>query len=474
MSTPRDAALAVHRFGLGARPGEIADAAKDPRGFLMGQLDRPQDAMLSDDLPSSGEALRRFDAMRRDGQTRLEAFTRARRQRDEMAAHAPGPIPGMEGQMDTSPAGPEDKPRQVIVQPEMSARFERALATPSSFLERLVLFWSNHFAISMRKSGAVTAMAGAFEREVVRSHVLGRFEDMLLAAETHPAMILFLDNERSIGPNSRAGLNRNLSLNENLGREILELHTLGVDGGYTQADVTSFAAAITGWTIIPAKEPNGGFIFRPNAHEPGPKTILGKVYPQDGQDQGLAVLHDLALHPSTAHHIAVKLATHFVADDPPQSLVKALTETFLRTKGDLKAVYATLIAAPEPWAAPLTKLRSPADFVIATFRATGNPPPPQAIMGVIGTLGEPILQPQSPKGYPDDAPSWAAPDAIKARLDWANQLAARVGPKLDPPGLAQDVLGGLLSDETKTAIKRAESRPQALALLLMSPEFQRR
>ena len=201
----------------------------------------------------------------------------------------------------------------------MAARIEHARTTDAAFLERLVMFWSNHFCVNANK-GAVLGMAGAFEREAIRPHVLGRFADMLLAVEQHPAMLIYLDNQASTGPNSQVGRNRGRGLNENLAREILELHTLGVDGGYTQADVTNLARVITGWTVGQPNQPNaehGRFHFAPARHEPGRHPVLGKRYGDAGVRAGEACLADLARHPSTARHIARKLAAHFVAETPP-------------------------------------------------------------------------------------------------------------------------------------------------------------
>jgi uncharacterized protein (DUF1800 family) len=347
----RDATTALTRFALGPRPGERAEVARDPRGWLLAQLGRPADALIPVPLPASDAALRSFIAMRDQDQRAQRLDIEARRQRQTMLAE--GPLPGLEGQPDPVAPGPEERGRRLLYLPEVEARTRRALTTPAGLLERLVLFWANHFAVSIRKGGLVTVLIGGFEREAIRPHVLGRFADMLLAVERHPAMILYLDNERSTGPNSPTGRARGRSLNENLAREILELHTLGVDGGYTQTDVTSFAKAITGWTMTGARDADGGrFVFRANMHEPGAQRILGRDYGQAGEAQGRAVLADLAVNPSTARHIARKLAAHFVADQPPPALVAALAESFRRTDGDLKEVVRTLILHPDVWAAP--------------------------------------------------------------------------------------------------------------------------
>src|SRR5277367_4337795 len=324
---PQEAALALHRFGFGPRAGSIEAIADDPRGALVAELDRPQAGQITNpDLPTSGAANRavfEFNAERN--------AEKKRKGRDSAQA-----------MMEAAPAQPEavPLPRQLF-RNEARARIDAALSAEIGLVERLVWFWSNHFCVNQEK----TVMAGAYEREAIRPHVLGRFVDMLLAAEGHPAMLLYLNNAQSIGPDSVAGIHRDKGLNENLAREILELHTLGVRTVYTQADVTKFGKVLTGWTILPTvSDPDHGgeFVFLQRAHEPGPQTVLGKTYPDTGVEQGRAVLADLARHPATAQHVATKLARHFIADDPPPSLIETLTKTFLDTDGDLRQVSKTL------------------------------------------------------------------------------------------------------------------------------------
>jgi uncharacterized protein (DUF1800 family) len=470
----RSAEVALQRFGLGARPGEIAAAARDPRGYLMAQIERADAATVKADLPSSDKAVQRYMALREQSARTIEVSTKSRRTTEALAMQQGLPREEAKTGM-PQPTSPDEAPRRAILIPEMAARFNQAFTTPHGLAERLALFWINHFAISVRKGGVAQPLNGAFEREAIRPFVFGRFADMLAEVESHPAMLFYLDNQQSMGPNSESGLSRKRAHNENLAREILELHTLGVAGGYTQQDVTNFALVITGWSFVRANLPEGGlFDFVQAMHEPGPKTVLGRVYPQGGERQGRAVLADLAVHPSTAQFIARKLAQHFVADDPPPSLVSGLARTFEDTRGDLKAVTLALIEADESWQAPLAKIRTPQEFIIATMRALGAQPEPGPIQYWANALGQPVMAPPSPKGFPDDAASWISPDAIKARLDWATAQAGRFGPRSDPPALARNILGRLLTDETESAIARAESRQQAMALLLMSPEFQRR
>jgi uncharacterized protein (DUF1800 family) len=346
------------------------------------------------------------------------------------------------------------------------------------FTERLVAFWSNHFCISANKGALARMWAGSFEREAIRPHVLGRFADMLKSVEQHPAMLFFLDNQQSLGPDSRAGQNRKRGLNENLAREIMELHTLGVGGGYTQDDVTALARIITGWTFAGRQgklgEP-GSFAFNANAHQPGPERLLGKIYDADGIAQGEAALADIARHPSTAKFIATKLVRHFVADEPPPQLVARLQGIFTATDGDLRAITIALVDADEAWRAPLTKLRSPYEFLVAAGRALGRvPDDPGLYLGALNTLGQPLWSPAGPNGFADTNAAWAAPEGMKLRLDVSAQIASRAGNTIDPRELLDLVAADAASEETRQAIERAESKQQALALLLMSPEFQRR
>jgi uncharacterized protein (DUF1800 family) len=313
--------------------------------------------------------------------------------------------------------------------------------------------------------------------------VFGRFEDMLVASSSHPAMLLYLDQAQSIGPDtiaaaflSRGG--KKAGLNENLAREIMELHTVGVEAGYSQADVTEFARAMTGWSIGGLKESNdvaGKFLFRNAAHEPGTRTIMGKRYTQEGMNQALAVMKDLAASPHTAHHIGLKLARHFVADDPPETLVAKLQHTYLGTGGDLAEVAKTLVLAPEAWRPEAEKFKTPYEFLVSSWRAADAAPDalPQ-VAPILNQMGQKPFSAPSPKGWSEDGPNWCAPDAIIKRMAWSETLAAQALNCRDPSQLAVDALGARLSPLGAKAISRAETREEGLAILLMSPEFQRR
>jgi uncharacterized protein (DUF1800 family) len=291
-------------------------------------------------------------------------------------------------------------------------------------------------------------------------------------------MLFFLDNQQSLGPDSRAGQNRNRGLNENLAREIMELHTLGVGGGYSQDDVTSLARIITGWTYAGRQGQlgtPGTFVFNANAHQPGAQRVMGKIYGANGVAQGEAVLSDIARHPSTAKFIATKFARHFVADDPPPALVARLADTFFKFNGDLEALATALLDSDEAWQAPLTKMRSPYEFLLASGRLLSQiPGGPGRYLGALNVLGQPLWSPAGPNGFPDSNAAWAAPEGMKLRLDISAQIASRLGDGIDPRDLLELVAADAASEETRRTIERAESRQQALALLLMSPEFQRR
>jgi len=483
--TPRGkeaAALALHRFGFGPASGSIAAIAADPRGAVLADLERRgAGTVIAGTLPSSTEAARALNEFQAEQQAKRRLEERARKAaeaktasmaRDEMAsAQASTPPPEQNQRPPQQPPQPQ-LPGQ-LVQNEAKVRLDAAVGAEIGFAERLVWFWSNHFCVSADK---ITSMAGAYEREVIRPHVLGRFVDMLQAVESHPAMLFYLDNVESMGPNSIAGINRDKGLNENLAREILELHTLGVRSGYTQADVTSFANVITGWTwIAPAEPMHGGeFIFYRRFHEPGEQTVLGKRYPDTGVEQGRAVLADLARHPATAQHVAHKLAAHFIADEPPPSLVAKLEKSFLDTDGNLKDVAKSLIAADEAWTPQRTKLKPPSAWLISVARITDAQAsiPIGRMLGVQAMLGEALWRPRAPNGYPDTESAWI--DGVPRRLDIADDFAAKLANDVDPLALVDSALGPLASADTRETIARAESRKQALALLVMSPEFLRR
>jgi uncharacterized protein (DUF1800 family) len=467
-----EAANALDRFGLGPRPGSIAAIASDPRGALLAELDRPNAGRIdAPDLLTSGEAAREAFAFRQMRRQERQAAQAKRSGGEAMQKDAASE--SMQSEQGKRKNGP-NAIRRIFLK-EADARLTAALSAEIGFAERLAWFWSNHFCVSAAK-GPVRALCGAYEREAIRDNLGKRFGDMLLAVETHPAMLLYLDNARSIGPDSPAGRRRKRGLNENLAREILELHTLGVRTGYTQDDVTRFANVITGWTIRPLRrdpQHGGEFVFNPRMHEPGAQTVLGTRYDERGAEQGRAVLHMLARHPATAQHIATKLARHFVADDPPASLVERLSKRFRDSDGDLKEVAKALVTAPEAWQSPRAKLRRPSEWIVAALRASRvDRADVRRVIQAQAMLGEPLWRPPAPNGFADDNGSWL--DGLANRLDIANQFARRIAGNADPQAIYAETLAPIASTETRQTIARAESRPQALALLFMAPEFQRR
>jgi uncharacterized protein (DUF1800 family) len=492
-SAKAEATLALNRFGMGPRPGSVAAIEADPRGALIAELERsPASLAASSALPSSTKAFRTVADANAKRRARAIMAKREQDAKRKQVADASAMVPPAmaEGatedgkqQASKEQAGKEmaekaaadavpDPGRPIYLQ-EAKLRMEAALAADIGLTERLVWFWSNHFCISADK---IQSMSGAYEREAIRPHVLGRFVDMLLAVEGHPAMLFYLDNTISMGANSIAGINRSRGLNENLARETLELHTLGVRSGYTQDDVISFANVLTGWTWVPAgddPEHGGEFTFNPRLHEPGAKTVLGKVYDDGEVEQGRAVLRDLAIHPATATHIAGKLARHFIADAPPPALVETMAKVFLDTGGDLKEVTKAMVSSPESWTGPATKLKLPCEWTVGMVRAAGiTQTDPVRFTAGQTLLGERLWRPPSPKGYADDEATWI--DGMGRRLDIANNFSERVADKVDPQDVIENVLGSCVSAEVKQAVGNAESRQQALALLFMSAEFQRR
>lgn len=480
------AVLALHRFGMGPRPGSIAAIGADPRGALIAELDRPLALSAASSLPSSAKAYRTVaDANARRTARAKQAQQQAKKQmaaagdQGQVQAQPEGQTQGYAPEKDAAERAAKqaadaipDPGRPIYLQ-EAKLRTEAALAADIGFAERLVWFWSNHFCVSANR---IQSMSGAYEREAVRAHALGRFVDLLLAVEGHPAMLFYLDNLESMGANSTAGINRNRGLNENIAREIMELHTLGVRTGYTQDDVISFANIMTGWTLLPpgADPQHGGeFTFNPRLHEPGGQTVLGKRYEQEDAEQGRAVLRDLAAHPATATHIATKLARHFVADEPPLGLVEQMAKSFRDTEGDLKRVAIAMVSSDEAWRGPPSKLKRPGEWVVGMVRATGiTQVDPVRYTGGQELLGEALWRPSAPKGYPDDEPSWI--DGVGRRLDVANYFAERITGMTDPQAIIEDVFASQIAPEVKQAVGRAESRQQALALLFMSADFQRR
>ena len=445
----RETVHAHARFGLGAGGGDAP--LSDPVAWLISQA--------------------RQLGPRSDGAATAEGLAALRADRD-----------------DKPPAG--EARARALYRTQGLAAIGEAVTSKVPFREHLVWFWSNHFTVSLRR-GICTALAGGFVADAIRPHVAGRFEDMLLAVLRHPAMLLYLDNAGSTGPNSPGGQKGRRGLNENLARECLELHTVSPEAKYTQADVTEFARVLTGWSTELKTDPLG-FVFRPRLHEPGAHTVMGRALPE-GEAGGIAAAKFLANHPATHRHLATKLARHFIADTPPPAAVRAIEAILLNTGGDLGAAAAGLVALPDAWT-PGTKFRTPMELMVAAFRALGplaesppaesplaespsaESPPAEAAppyLGILSGLGQPLWTAPAPDGWSSLAAAWSGPEAMMRRVDWAYAVAQRIGER-DPVALAGNVLGPLFRPATHDAMVRAGSRRDAMTLLLTSPEFQRR
>jgi uncharacterized protein (DUF1800 family) len=494
------ASIALNRFGLGSRGDQ--PALTDPVGWLTRQLTSfdPRPDAIANAPTRATVAAGLADYFRQQRAMRMEQAGRSSGPgaASMLPMQAPG-TPGMAPPMPEKP-GRDDAMKQARQFAQrtsradyagaVAARATNALVTDTPFVERLVHFWANHFAVSADKLELI-GLAGTLEFEAIRPHVLGTFRDMLVAVEQHPAMLLYLDQAVSVGPESPRGVriaargNRKVGLNKNLAREILELHTLGVRTGYTQADVTEFARALTGWTVAGiGRGPGAGaagtdglpgdFVFAAPIHEPGDRTIMGKRYPAGGVEQARAVLQDVSIAPATATHVMTKLARHFAGDTPPPALVARLQAAFLTSGGDLPTVYRALIASPEVWVERSLKFKTPWDWTISSMRALNvKTADPQAMVGLLNQLGQPTWKPRQPIGYDDIAASWAGPDAVLRRVEAAERFASRAA-NVDARALAPRVLPGSVSPATQAALANCESPAQALALMLVAPEFMRR
>lgn len=510
----QDAAIAANRFGLGARPGELKAISSDPRGWLKAQMDGRADTPHElAGLPSTLDAAEAFNRwLTAIGITAANANglygkdSKGGGTGAGLGGGMGGGVGGGTGEMAARPAG---LPPGVSIEQSfgqtffpayaeaVEARMKIAVSTAAPFRERLVRFWGNHFTVSVSKPAAYP-LAPVFERDVVRPRVTGAFGDMLLASTKHPGMLVYLDNYVSIGPDSFLARNPAVlppylreilkGLNENLGREILELHTMGVRSGYTQADVTTLAKIITGWTVRRAgdravgdgeagAQSNPAFRFLAVAHEPGPLTLLGRTYEAAGVRQGEAALSDIARRPETARFIAAKLARHFIADDPPPAAVDRLAQTFRDTEGDLRQMALTLVDLPEAWAPGLAKFKPPEDYLASALRALNGKPEltGRQLVGLLQRMGQRPYDAPGPNGWADVAGEWIGPDPVWKRVEWADALAKGVADaKFDPAQLAEQALGPTLTPATRQIIRLADSPAQGLALFLTAPEFQRR
>ena len=488
MSEAYSARVAAHRFGLGE--ATLETIGNDPRGWLLAQLgpaDQPGEALLSpQEQLDAGRRLRR----ERKAEKRAAGEAKA----PDMAGGAmaaPGKkaaramAPGEMAPMASAAAGEADK-KAGLAKHDQRQRLGLAMDSRRPFAEHLVWFWSNHFTVSAIKP-PVMGLVANFERVAIRPHIAGRFEAMLRASTTHPAMLIYLDNQRSAGPNSRLvhrlqeqprqGKKAPPSgFNENLARELMELHTLGVSRGagsaYQQADVTALAAVLTGWRPSDEHQAADGSSFDAKWHEPGLKRVLGRDFAEGPQalDQ---VLHLLANHPATARHVCTRMARHFIADEPPAAVVERMVAAWQRSEGDLRLVTEAMVTSPEAWSPESRKLRTPEEFAVCAWRLLGQRSDALQGDGNVDRMGQKVQAAPSPAGWPDRAEEWLGPEAVWSRVEWTQHLVRRLG-QLDARTLARRSLGEGLSERTTRLIEGAADGPQALTLLLMSPEIQRR
>jgi uncharacterized protein (DUF1800 family) len=457
--------IAANRFGLGIQPGEHTKIEKDPKGWLSAQV------LLANRLPP------RYAQLVNSAQL-IEMADADYRQR--ISFQQDGEVTPAE-QLQINAA---QRLATNLMRNHANQRLAVAIESDTPFTERLVRFWSNHFSVTLTNNKPTTLYAGlAYENETIRANMNRRFEDMLLSVARHPVMLTYLDNTNSLGPTSVLGRQRNRGLNENLAREMLELHSVGVDGGYTQADVIALARMLTGWSVnLPTntaarpdlQTPAGSFYYNARAHEPGTQQFLGKSYVDNGQQQAVSAIRDLANHPSTAVFIARKLVRHFIADQPPESAVIRLAKVFRDSRGDLASLHKALIDLDEAWDPRLQKLKTAEDFVVSTVRALTGIALTDEILGMLNdTLGSfnqtPFMAP-SPAGWPEQAEHWGGPDALIKRVEFINMVTSAVGPDFD----ARDIVNLILpaNPTLQTAVRRAESKTQALTLLLASPQLQ--
>ena len=449
--------IAVNRFGYGARGNELAHAKADPKKWLSSQL---QVIEFSDKQPSSDDIFVAYAKF----QKQKKLIKQQQKQGKDSEAQV---VDKKKNKMIKNSA------RKTYVKMS-AASLKLAITSEHSVSWRLLDFFSNHFSVST-SGRLMVGLSPTLEREAIAPNLLGNFADMLLAVEQHPAMLVYLNNEKSFGANSRMAKKRKVGLNENLAREIMELHTLGVDGGYSQADVIELAKGITGWSVKrPNKEHGSGFVFRTYGHEPGARTLLGKKYAQRGIIQGQQMLRDLAMHPSTAKYVCSKIAHHFVSEKPPKSLLNKMQNTWLNNQGNIKQVMLTLFNSEEAWLQSPQKFKTPREFVISTYRAIApNRINDRALFNSLNNLGQMPFNAGSPAGFSDDESDWLGASALMARVEWSSLVSTQVK-RINAEQVMATALGSSISQNTYQMVIRAESRQQASTLLLMSPEFQRR
>jgi uncharacterized protein (DUF1800 family) len=502
---------ALNRLGYGPRPGDVEKVrAMGLEKWIELQLqpERIPDSALAPRLATAPTVSLSTEVLLE----KYEVPPQARREMQKKRAELPEDATEEQRQamrrelMQKYRQGMDGTPRQVL-QDLQSAKLLRAVYSERQLEEVLVDFWLNHFNVFAGK-GPIRFLASEYEREVIRPHAWGKFEDLLKATAESPAMLFYLDNWLSVDPKAAPvagqrtrrfgrlgfgampqrppGQGRRRGLNENYAREIMELHTLGVDGGYTQKDVTEVARCFTGWTIEGLRQDQPEFSFAARLHDKGDKVVLGQTIKSGGKEEGDKVIHLLATHPATARFLSFKLARHFVADEPPPALVDRAAATFKKTQGDIREVVRTIVTSPEFFAADArsAKVKTPFEFVASAVRATGGSVSDAREMARrIADMGMPLYMQQPPTGYKDTAETWVSTSGLLARLNFALDLAAgRVrGVSVDAGAISTSTAARLvpsgLSESTRRTLASEASPADPLrvaGLILGSPEFQRR
>ena len=454
---------AASHFGLGGSKQDLQAIGDDAVGWVLDQVSANHSVVIKD-MPLSGAQIA-------GNQQRVQARPQAQRMMSDAE--------DAESMIDQE----QRRYRQEVqgaIRDTMDLRFEQAITTSAPVKERLAQFWSNHFTVSQAGRQQIVSACPSFENEAIRASLDGFFAEMVFKVVSNPVMLLYLDNAQSIGPKSQVGRRRKAGLNENLAREVLELHTLGVNGGYTQSDVTALAAILTGWTVGTPQiarlgaQP-GHFAFVEAMHEPGSQTLLGKVYKESGSKQAVSALKDLSVHRSTARFIATKLVRHFVGDEPAARDVDFVADAFMKSDGYLPAVHKAVLALTSAWEPTNKKLKSPYELLVSTLRGLSLPQVAmsrEASLNVLRTMNHMPFTAPSPAGWPDTNEYWGSPAALKQRIEWGVALGRRLGNRINAMDAAPVLLDADESAALLRTIARAESPAQGLALLVSSPQFQ--
>lgn len=507
--TVSPAVMAGVRFGFGLAPGDRPDGDPDA---LLEQLRRAQGEKLlfpREGLEMRKKRIRQYRSVRQDLTQRMKNGEALGEQEKAL-----------------------NRDVTASFDADASGRIVQAAGSSSGFQERLASFWLNHFTVSASKSTEMRLIVPLYEAEAIRPNLSGRFADLLKAASLHPAMLMFLDQAHSLGPNSRRAQKRGGGINENFAREVMELHTLGVNSGYSQTDVRQLALLLTG-LVFDRDEVQAG--FDPSRAEPGQFDVMGKTYKRgEGVfDISETVLEDLASDERTMRHVSTQLFTHFISETPDEHTIAAMVKAWKAKDGELTAVYRAMLQSKAAWEEPGQKFKKPFDYIVSSLRAAGltrpddllndedrprgafdlpdgapqqlamagqddddqnrrgmegrkedgrdRPSPPQMkhslarqAAQMTAALGEPVWRPSDAAGFKDQSAYWFNPAQLSMRIEWARRLARRIPGKPDPRGFANEALGDLARDSTLQLVSRAPSRQAGLMLVLASPEFNRR